>query len=111
MSTVNRVLLTCYSCPCRFDLGWVSLGQVLRSNLAESISGQWCVHHFIGKRDIVDTLIHASRADRHNMYKQTHFPPTWRETEGSEIKERQSGVHEQSSVPWGSLEYLSSDFR
>lgn len=65
----SRVLLTCYSCPGKFDLGWASLGQALRSNLAESISGQWCVHHFIGKRDIVDTLIHASRADRHNMYK------------------------------------------
>jgi hypothetical protein len=74
----SRVLLTCYSCPGKFDLGWASLGQALRSNLAESISGQWCVHHFIGKRDIVDTLIHASRADRHNMYKQTHFPHTWK---------------------------------
>jgi len=36
------------------------------------------------KRDIVDTLSHASRATWYNMYKQTPFPTTWRELKGLE---------------------------
>lgn len=45
------------------SLGWCGLGPGLRLNLAESISGQWGCPLLIGKRDIVDTLFHASRAD------------------------------------------------
>ena len=45
-------------------------------------------HAFGGKRDIVDVSFHASRAHRHNTYKQTHFPLTWKD--GQNKKERQS---------------------
>ena len=31
------------------------------------------------KRDLVDTFFHGCRAARHNTYKQTHFPPTWKD--------------------------------
>lgn len=47
--------LKCWVCVC-------ALGPGLKPNLRECISGQWCVHFLIGKRDIVDTVFHASRA-------------------------------------------------
>ena len=47
--------LKCGVCVC-------ALGPGLKPNLREWISGKWCVHFLIGKRDIVDTVFHASRA-------------------------------------------------
>jgi len=34
----------------------------------------------LGPRDLVDTVQHASRAIRHTVGFQTHFPNTWRQS-------------------------------